>query len=176
MRQPTRMNIRGVALYAGALWLAVALGGAWAWRVSWLGGTFDPVLVVVLVAGLHHGPEAGAWAGLVGGLLQDLAGGGPLGLSAMAKLLLGFGAGILARNVLVDSSLAPWVFAVAATGASRLLETGVGGVVGEPALVSVPSLVVSACYNAALASAVLAGFRRWGGRSVARAVPPARAR
>jgi rod shape-determining protein MreD len=176
VRRPALAAAGRVALYALALWTAAAVEGAWAWRASWLGGTFDPVLLVVLAAALRHGPEVGACAGLAGGLLQDLAGGGPLGLGATAKLLVGFGAGALARNVLLDSPLAPCAFAAAATVASRLLEAGVAAVVAEPVLLTGVALLVSACYNAALAPAAFAGFRRVEGRSVARDVPPARAR
>jgi rod shape-determining protein MreD len=176
VNRPVRMAAGRVALYAVALWVAVAVEGAWAWRVSWLGGTLDPVLLVVLAAALRYGPEAGAWAGLAGGLLQDLAGGGPLGLGAVAKLVVGYGAGTLARSVLLDSPLAPCAFAATATVTSRLVEAAVAAVVGEPVLVTAAALLVSVGYNMAVAPAVFAGLRRVEGRSVARGVPPARAR
>ncbi len=175
MKRPTLLAAGRLALYAVALWIAAAMEGAWAWRVSWSGGSFDPVLLVVLAAALRHGPEAGAWAGVAGGLLQDLAGGGPLGVAGTAKLLVGFGAGTLARNVLLDHPLAPCAFAAAATAASRLLEAGVAAVVGERVLVTAWALLVSACYNAALAPAAFAGLRHVEGRSVARDIPPGRA-
>jgi rod shape-determining protein MreD len=65
-----------------------------------------PLIVVVLLA-LRRGPEFGCGAGFVAGLLQDVAGGGWLGVQALTKALIGFvigsaGAQLSVRQPLVQ--------------------------------------------------------------------------
>lgn len=59
---------------------------------SWM---FDLVLVGVVFAGLQWGPATGLTAGAIGGLLQDALSGGIIGVSGLAKTLVGFGAGVI---------------------------------------------------------------------------------
>ncbi|MDR7394990.1 MAG: rod shape-determining protein MreD [Armatimonadota bacterium] len=169
MQRPWRLAARGAG--CGALLLgAVVVEGAWGWRLGWMGGAPEPVLVVLLALGLRMQPEGAALLGFLAGLLQDLAGGGALGVFAMSKLWVGFGAGSLARTVVLDSAWAPSAFAVAGTAAARLLEVGLSALAGDPP----PSLLawargtaVAACYNGLIAPLVFAGLRRverWRGR------------
>jgi rod shape-determining protein MreD len=62
-----------------------------------VGGTwvFDLVLVGVVFAGLQWGPTAGLIGGTLGGLLQDLLSGEIVGVSGLAKTLVGFVAGLV---------------------------------------------------------------------------------
>ena len=59
-----------------------------------------PVVLTVLLA-LRYGPEAGCLTGFALGLAQDAVAGGPLGLHALSKALIGFAAGDLPRWILV---------------------------------------------------------------------------
>lgn len=151
------------ASYGLLLLLAVVVEGSWGWRVAGWGGAPDLVLVLVLAVSLWTGPEVGALVGLVGGWLQDLSGGGPLGLVAVAKLLVGFAVGELARTVALEGVWVPSVFAWSATAFAELAELAVGWLIGE----GVPEMsrwaraaAVTACWNAAIAPLVFAGFRK----------------
>jgi rod shape-determining protein MreD len=73
-----------------------------------------PVVLTVLLA-LRYGAEAGCLTGFALGLAQDAAAGGPLGLNALSKGLLGFVAGDLPRWVLVTRPIVPVGLAVLAT-------------------------------------------------------------
>lgn len=73
-----------------------------------------PVVLVVLLA-LRRGPEVGCVIGFALGLAQDVLAGGPLGLHALSKSVIGFVAGDLPRWCLVANPLVPVVAAVAAT-------------------------------------------------------------
>jgi len=63
-----------------------------------------PLIVVVLLA-LRRGPEFGCLAGFVAGLLQDVAGGGMLGVQALTKGLVGFGIGTVGARLRVTQPL-----------------------------------------------------------------------
>jgi rod shape-determining protein MreD len=63
-----------------------------------------PLIVVVLLA-LRRGPEFGCLAGFVAGLLQDVAGGGLLGVQALTKGLVGFAIGCLGGRLRVTQPL-----------------------------------------------------------------------
>src|SRR5258705_7421979 len=58
--------------------------------ISVAGVTPDLPLIMVILLALRRGPEFGCMAGFVTGLLQDAAGGGPIGVQALTKGLIGF--------------------------------------------------------------------------------------
>lgn len=63
---------------------------------------FDPFLLVVVYAGLARGEVHGMLAGTAAGWIQDVQFGGPVaGLTALSKLLVGFGAGAASRRFLL---------------------------------------------------------------------------
>jgi rod shape-determining protein MreD len=63
-----------------------------------------PLIVVVLLA-LRRGPEFGCAAGFFAGLLQDVAGGGLIGVQALTKALVGFGLGAAGGRLRVTQPL-----------------------------------------------------------------------
>ena len=63
-----------------------------------------PLIVVVLLA-LRRGPEFGCLAGFAAGLLQDVAGGGMIGVQALTKAVVGFGVGALGGRLRVTQPL-----------------------------------------------------------------------
>jgi rod shape-determining protein MreD len=73
-----------------------------------------PVVLTVLLA-LRYGPEAGCLTGFALGLAQDAVAGGPLGLNALTKALIGFVAGDLPRWILVRRPVVLVGLAVLAT-------------------------------------------------------------
>jgi rod shape-determining protein MreD len=63
-----------------------------------------PLVVVVLLA-LRRGPEFGCVAGFVAGLLQDVTGGGLVGVQALTKAIVGFAIGALGGRLAVGQPL-----------------------------------------------------------------------
>jgi rod shape-determining protein MreD len=93
-----------------ALFLLVAFGGSLAqWSVApvlSLGGiTPDLPLIVTVFVALQRGPVTGCLTGFVAGFLQDMAGGGLIGVQALTKALAGFGMGLLVGRFWVSSPL-----------------------------------------------------------------------
>ena len=95
------------------LWTAVALLGAvlietgLAHLVSSPGRYLDPFLLVVVYCALRFGETRGMLTGAAAGWLQDVMfGGRVLGLSALAKLLVGFAAGLAAGRFLIATAAA----------------------------------------------------------------------
>jgi rod shape-determining protein MreD len=73
-----------------------------------------PVVLVVLLA-LHRGPDVGCVTGFALGVAQDVVAGGPLGLQAFSKALVGFLAGELPRVCLVSNPVVSIVAVLLAT-------------------------------------------------------------
>lgn len=63
-----------------------------------------PLILTVLLA-LRYGPEFGCLAGFAAGLLQDVTGGGLVGVQALTKGLAGFGMGLLVGRFWVSNPL-----------------------------------------------------------------------
>jgi len=110
-----------------ALFLLMAFGGSLAqWSVvpvlSLGGVTPDLPLIVTVFVALQRGPVAGCLTGFVAGFLQDMAGGGLIGVQALTKALAGFGMGLLVGRFWVSSPLVQvpgLVFLTVAEGLAR---------------------------------------------------------
>lgn len=63
-----------------------------------------PLVLTVLLA-LRRGPETGCAVGFIAGMLQDMAGGGLVGVQALTKALAGFAMGLLVGRLWVSSPL-----------------------------------------------------------------------
>ena len=74
--------------------------------VAGVGGIMPdvPLILTVMIA-LRYGPESGCLAGFVAGLLQDVTGGGLVGVQALTKGLAGFGMGLLVGRFWVGNPL-----------------------------------------------------------------------
>src|SRR4249920_864715 len=84
----------------------------------------DVPVVLTLLLALRYGSEAGCLTGFALGLAQDAVAGGPLGLHALSKALLGFVAGDLPRWVLIARPIVPVGLAVLATIVDGLVRFG----------------------------------------------------
>jgi rod shape-determining protein MreD len=124
-----------------------------------------PVVLVVLLA-MRRGPEVGCVIGFALGVAQDVIGGGPLGLHALSKSVVGFVAGDLPRWCLVTNPVVPVVAAVAATVADASLRFAVLQLYQYPA--SFGELFGSVILPQAAYNGVLA--------AIAVALPPVRTR
>ncbi len=67
----------------------------------------DLLLVLVMMWGFILGRRSGALLGLLGGFFQDILFGSGLGYFALAKMLMGYGAGTLGREFYREQLLAP---------------------------------------------------------------------
>ena len=81
----------------------------------------DLFLVLVVSLGFILGERKGGILGLGFGLLQDVIFGSALGFFAMAKMLLGYGAGLLGRELYQDQLPAPVLLVFAATLTHELI-------------------------------------------------------
>lgn len=132
-------------------------------RVPLLGSVAYVVPVVVVALGLLGGAVTGAVAGFAAGLVVDVMLGGTLGVSSLALMAAGYGAGRWREGYDIVSSLVPplltgalTALAVAAYGAMQL-SLGIDAVVS--ALV-VREIVVQALLGALLAVPVFPLIRR----------------
>jgi len=99
------LTVGGGTLVQCVLGPAVSIGGV---------SPDIPVVLVVLLA-IRRGPEAGCLVGFALGLVADVLAGGPLGLHALSKALVGFAAGALPRWFLVSRPVVPVTAALLAT-------------------------------------------------------------
>ena len=116
-----------VAVIFGAVLVQIALG-----RYA-IGGrfSFDFVLVGVVFVALQSGSVAGMLGGTVGGLLQDIASGGIVGVGGLVKTVVGYGAGVLGTQFVVAKAHARALIVAAATLAHGLMAGGLQGVINQ---------------------------------------------
>jgi rod shape-determining protein MreD len=89
----------------------------------------DPFLLILVYCALTGGETHGMLAGAVGGWVQDVHFGGTVvGLSGLAKLLVGFGVGAAAARFLFSGPLPRLLVLVSATLVDALLFSRLAGV------------------------------------------------
>jgi rod shape-determining protein MreD len=117
-----------------------------------------PLIVVVLLA-LRRGVEAGCLSGFALGIAQDVLAGGPLGLHAVSKAVLGFAVGDLPRLFLVGRpavTVAVVAIATIVDGASRFVLLQLFQYPAPFAELLHGVILPQAAYNGALAALLLA--------------------
>jgi rod shape-determining protein MreD len=118
----------------------------------------DLMVLLVILAGLTGGTEAGAWVGFWAGLLYDMfLTTTPVGLSALTYCLIGAAVGALRVSVLQERrALLPFA-AFVGTAASVLLFVAAGDVLGQTQLLAagrswlIRVMIVESLWNAVLA-------------------------
>jgi rod shape-determining protein MreD len=135
----------GLAI-AGAVLVETALG----YLVPAPGRYLDPFLLVVVYCALAGDEVDGMLAGAAAGWVQDvLFGGRVLGLSALAKLLVGYAVGLGAGRFLIATTAARSLVVLLATVADALLATWLASVFSvEAAGLSPVGLASRATLNA----------------------------
>ena len=115
----------------GTMLVAVALQAAIARYTVADRWVIDLVLVGVVYCGLQLGPVAGMLAGTMGGLLQDLLAGTIVGVSALAKTVVGFGAGAIGAQFALDRPRARMLVVAVASVVHRLFMIGLNGLIDQ---------------------------------------------
>lgn len=118
---------RVMAIVIGAVALQIVLS-----RYA-VGGrfTFDLVLVGVVFVALQSGAVAGMLGGTVGGLLQDVAAGGIVGLGGLVKTLVGYASGVFGTQFVVAKAYARAIIVGVATIAHALMAGGLQAVIDQ---------------------------------------------
>lgn len=145
-----RILVRLVAI----VFLAVLLQLAFFSRVPLLGSVANLIPVVVVAYGLLGGAVTGAVTGFAAGLLVDVMIGGTLGVTSLALMTAGYGAGRWREGYDIVSSLVPPLLAGALTGVAVAAYGAMQLTLGIDAPVS--ALVVREIIVQALLGALLA--------------------
>ncbi|MDO8678693.1 MAG: rod shape-determining protein MreD [Acidobacteriota bacterium] len=103
------------AVALAAIFVALALQTTLAGLVIRGTAALDLVLIVVVYIALKSGPVTGLLAGTVAGLIQDALSNPILGIGGLAKTMVGFLAGLLATQFILNGPLPRFVLIVMAT-------------------------------------------------------------
>lgn len=127
------------------------------------GARADMVLLVTIAAALAGDDESGAAVGFGAGLMIDLLGAGPVGLSALVCTLVGFGVGSLHSGVLRSSRVIPMAAALLASAAGVVLYALLGEVLGRSTLQMGDVVTITAVVSVVNAALCLPATRlmRW---------------
>lgn len=145
-----RILLRLVAIIFGAVLLQLAFFSG----IPLLGSVANVVPVVVVALGLLGGAVTGAVSGFAAGILIDVMLGGTLGVSSLALMIAGYGAGRWREGYDIVSSLVPPLLTGALCGVSALAYGAMQLTLGIDATVS--PLVVREVVAQALLGALLA--------------------
>ena len=145
-----------------ALWTAVAIAGAvlvetaLTYLVASPGRYLDPFLLVVIYCALSFGETHGMLAGAAAGWVQDVMfGGRVLGLSALAKLVVGFSVGLAGGRFLIATTAARALVVLLAAVADALLVQWLASVFSVEMLSLPPLALATRATLSALAGGVL---------------------
>lgn len=148
-------------IYGGLLVVAGLVQVAWLARVEISGAILDPLLPIAVAVGILRGAEYGGAVGLAAGLLQDLLGGGPLGVNGLTKMVVGFASGLFERSIYIENPLLPAVATFAGTLLGEVLLLAVGQITGlsGSAVASAQRALTQAVMNGALAPIMFRGIK-----------------
>jgi len=113
-----------VAAAAAAILAALALQTTLAGLVIRGTAAIDLVLIVVVYLALKSGPVTGLVGGTVAGLIQDALSNPILGIGGLAKTMVGFLAGVLATQFILNGPLPRFVLLVMATALHAIIFMG----------------------------------------------------
>jgi rod shape-determining protein MreD len=160
-----------VAWTAAAILAALLLQTALGIVLPATGRVLDLFLLVVVYCGLSRGETHGMLAGVAAGWVQDIHfGGSVVGLSALSKLIVGYGVGLAGNRFMIVGTAPRLLALVAATVADAVLFDRLALVFEVRAsALSVTELLSRAAVDALVGAAVfgVVDFRiqRWEARS-----------
>ncbi len=146
--------------------LPVALALLVAFIVQTVLGRYSPFLntyldlftVVVAMFGLVRGRVAGLVTGTVAGLIQDTFSGGLLGFNGIAKITVGYLAGIAGRHLIVRSWTPRLLFFASMSLIDMAILAGVGHLAELPRVIGEGLTPLYLCIGNAIAGILLIGF------------------
>ena len=150
------------AAYAILVAVLLIVQMTWVGRLTIAGAAPNPLPIFVMSVGLLHGSEEGAVVGAGVGLLQDVVGGGPLGLGRLAELSVGFVAGLGERVIYMENIWLPILAAVALSALHTAVWAAAAHLVGmlQAPILEVARLgALGACYNGLVAVPIFRGLR-----------------
>ena len=121
------MRALGVIL---AITIALALQTTFARYVVRGTVALDLALVVVVYVALAFGPVTGLLSGSLAGIVQDALSDGVIGIGGLAKTIVGFLAGVLGTQFIVNASLPRFVVFFAATALHAVVFMGLYELLG----------------------------------------------
>ena len=101
-----------------------------------IGVRTDAMMLLPITAGIVGGAESGAVVGFLAGLVADLFLQTPLGLSALAYSLIGFGVGSVQGNIIRAAWWIAPLTSIAASAAGVVVYALVGAMVGQSGMVT----------------------------------------
>ena len=141
----------GLALLAQTTIVPAIAGG---------GAPVDLVLIVVVFAALPRGPIAGLWTGTLAGLLQDALSGGIVGVSGLAKTIVGVLAGVGGSRFILGTIWHRMTVLIAASFLHSFCYIGVYSLISSGSPVSTMRMVaIQAVVNATVGVSALAVVR-----------------
>ena len=149
-----------LALILGSLVLQISLVA----KMSIFGSRIDLPLVVVVSIALARGTIYGESAGFMTGILCDLFSGGPMGVQALSKTVIGYGAGLARRRLYADSFVTQLISGFLATIIAKLINlVHLSLMSNEPGFlkINVLGLVLTGVLNSILVVAVFRLVRRF---------------
>ncbi|HEX2343882.1 MAG TPA: rod shape-determining protein MreD [Vicinamibacterales bacterium] len=113
------------AIVFGTIAVALALQTTLARFTVGSPATVDLVLVAVVYAALAFGPVVGLFAGTLGGLAQDALSAQIIGVSGLAKTLVGFVSGVVGSQFIVSGAVPRFIVFLSASLLHTLCFRGV---------------------------------------------------
>jgi rod shape-determining protein MreD len=141
-----------VVALVGAVLVETALG----YLVTEPGRYVDPFLLVVVYGALRGGEGQGLLTGMAAGWVQDILFGGPIvGLSALAKLVVGFAVGAAGSRFLIAGTPARALVLLLAAASEALLVQWLASIFAIGAAPMSPLTLASRASLTAVAGAIL---------------------
>jgi len=149
-----------LALILGSLVLQISLVA----KMSIFGSRIDLPLVLVVSIALSRGAIYGESVGFVTGILCDLLSGGPMGVQALSKTVIGYGSGLVRRRLYADSFITQLVSGFIATIIAKVINlVHLSLMSNEPRFLKIyfPGLILTGVLNSVLVVAVFRLVRRF---------------
>lgn len=161
------MRTRQILLIATVLFLAILVQTTLLNRIPFPGATPELLPVLVVAMAMVYGRIPGAVTGFAAGLLMDIAppGNGPVGVSALVLVVVGFVAG--AYTDARDRTLVLVVTVMAASSAGLTLVTAaVESILGSPRVPwdELAGVTLAGAFYAVLLAPVLLALLSWAAR------------
>jgi rod shape-determining protein MreD len=154
-----KQAIKIALLVFGALILQITLIA----RVSVFGSKADLPLALIVAVALLKGPFHGETVGFFSGLLGDLVSGGPLGIQALSRTVIGYGSGFVRGRLYSDNVITQAVSGFIATLAGKLITAvHLSLLSNEAQFLRIPFLgvILAACINSVFVVIIFGILRR----------------